>query len=292
MIKEASIGSFLAKTIAPKILNFGNKAVSPLAYKATGAALGAAGGGITGSAYADEGSKTRGFITGAIAGGVVGGLGGKTLAGFARGGVDQARGKALGELFQRSENLGAKDLFKSVGRHIGDNWATPTHLQAIPKTSIEGPQVRPMLGVFKQSPVQKVPTPEGSGLTRMVGNMARNVMGITEGAYGVQGKNMATRALSVIGHDVQESRHFVRDGFRYKRSLPGQALGVTLASGAGFGAIDAATETNRDGTPASLPKKILKGSTTTLSWGLAPQFMAAKMFGYDLPKSIIKPESY
>lgn len=286
----------VAKTIAPKLLSLSRTTINPATAKMVGGTIGAVGGGTAGASAAPEGEKGKGFLIGAAAGGTAGFFGGKTVAGFGKGGVDAARlqgfAKELKTLAANKKSTNS-EFFQGVGNYLGKNWANPTHLQAIPKGSIVGaPKHRPMLGWAAKSPVQAVPENlAGSGFTRFIGNSARNVMGIAKGEFGVKGTNPLSRTFNVLKSEANEARYYTKDGFRYKRSLPGQALGVAFGSGVGIGAVEGITATNNDGTPASVPKKLLKGTASTLGWGLAPSLMGAKAIAYDIPKFIINPES-
>jgi hypothetical protein len=278
------------------LLNIASKPIDALTAKAVGTGIGALGGGIAGSAKAPEGQKGKGFAVGALTGGVGGYMGGKFYAGLGKGGVDAARIKGFAkELNALSASKTNTEALQGVGRYISKNWATPEHLKAIPSQAIQGPKHRPWFGLSAKAPVQQIAKSQGSAITRAIGNVTRAGMGIvdptTASSLGLSGKNMLTRAGQILGREVSETTHYTKGGYRYKRSIPGKIMGATMMSGAGIGALEGATATNSNGTPAPIHKKIIKGTTSALGWGLAPSFMGAKMLSYDLPKSIINPES-
>jgi hypothetical protein len=283
----------LAEKIAPKLTSFASKTINPGTAKLVGSTIGAVSGGMAGASHASEGNKGRGFLIGAATGGALGYVGGKTLAGMTGAGPDAARLKGfaseLGNITKGPAAVKTNTEFMNrMNQYVAKNWASAEHLNAIPKGQLVGsPEHRPWFGLSAQSAVQKMTEPKGSGFTRAIGNLSRNADAIINGGYGLKGTNALSRTGQVLGRDVQEAMHYTKDGFRYKRSVPGKAL---AASGIGFGAMEGATATNSDGTSASLPKKVLSGTTTALKWGLAPQVMGAKGLAYDIPKMLIKPE--
>ena len=292
----APLFTTLATKVAPALARFAAKEINPATAKAVGSMIGGAIGGAAGQSAAPDGSKAKGFAVGAITGAAAGFYGGKTVAGFTGKGVDAARLTGLATKMQdlgKAESMTNKTFLKGVGDHIGNTWADPNHLQKIPTGTVAGPAHRPMLGVQTKAPIQKLTedVSGGSGVTKAIGNMTRNVQGIANGSHGVEGSNVLSRTFKVMKHEANEARYYTKDGFKYKRSLAGQAMGVTLGSGLGIGAFEGATATNNDGTPASTPKKLLKGTTSALSWGLATPVMGAKAIAYDIPKMIINPES-
>ena len=155
------------------------------------------------------------------------------------------------------------------------------------------PKHRPLLSFFSKNPIGKVdPEQKGMWLLREVGNQAKNVMSIVNKVPGVTAADtMLGRTSEEVKHNFQDARTYVKGDFRYKRSLLGQGLAVAGTTGAGFGALDAATATNDDGTPASLPKKLMTGASTSLKWSVGAPIMGAKATFYDIPKMIINPES-
>lgn len=299
MIKTAALFSTLTRTIAPRLLQLSQASINPMTAKAVGAIGTGLVGGVVGANSAAPGNKAKGFLVGAATGAGLGFYGGKTIAGMGAGGVDSKR---IFDLGNKMKDLAAKpgmtnsQFFSGVGEHVGQNWANADHLANIPKNAIEGPAHRPMLGIKTKNPIAVVPKEEGSSFTRALGNMSRSVMGITSGKFGVEGSNFVTRTGNVLKKEFNEARHYTKldeasgKTFKYKRSLTGQALGVTLGSGIGAGVFEGSGATNNDGTPASLPKKLFKGTSSALSWGLATPIMGAKAFAYDIPKYIINPE--
>jgi hypothetical protein len=278
------------------LLNVTKKPIEATTAKMVGAGVGALTGGVVGASSAQEGQKTKGFMVGAATGGLFGGFAGKTYAGFGQGGVDMARIKGLAnELKVLSTSNTNAFALKGVGKYLSKNWATAEHLKEIPAATIQGPKNRAMFSITAKSPVQKIMEPQGSGVTRSIGNMARNFTAIadksTAQSLGITGQNPVARVGQVLGREMKETMHHTKDGFRYKRSLPGKLVGAALGSGLGMGALEGATATNPDGSSAPIHKKIIKGTSSALGWGLASPYMGAKMLSYDLPRSIINPES-
>jgi hypothetical protein len=296
MIKEANPLAALFGKIAPRLINLSSKAINPITAKAVGSTAGALGGGILGASQAPEGEKSKGFLVGATAGGLAGYFGGKTYAGFGAGGADSARILGLGNNLKQLATEGGtiKDSVRGAAKYISQNWATPEHLRPIPTKKIDGPLNRPMLSFTKKAPIQQMSVPQGSAVTRAIGNAFRGGMAIADPAtaaeLGIKG-NVATRTMKVLGREANESMHYIKDGYRYRRSLLGKALGAGMGSGIGFGVLEGATTTNPDGSPAPLHKKLFKGTSTALGWGLASPIMGAKMLAYDVPKTLINPES-
>ena len=218
---------------------------------------------------------------------------GETVGSMARGGSDAMKLKGFAnELAGMSTAKSNTEVLSRITGHMAKNWAAPEHLMEIPKTTIVGsPEHRPWLGLKAKGAVQTVPEHEGSGFLRNLGNMARNADAMVHGGYGLTGKNIITRTRQLLGREANEAMHYTKDGFRYKRSVPGKVLGGALASGVGFGVMEGATATNPNGTPASLPKKVFSGTSTALKWGLAAPVMAAKNVAYDIPKTFINPGS-
>jgi hypothetical protein len=277
---------------APILERFAGRTMSAGTAKLVGTAIGATTGGMIGAASAQPGDKKKGFITGALAGGGAGYFGGKTLQSFTKGGVGESYLKGLSsEMGRLSTSTSNSEAMQGINKYLAKNWSSPGHLEPIPTGNIAGKTTRPMLGFKQQSPIATAPDSKGLGAVHAVGNLSKNIDAIMNGGYGLTGKNMATRGAQVLGRDINESRYFTKDNLKYKRSALGQALGVTMMSGAGIGAMEGASATNKDGTPASLPKRVFKGTTTALGWGLAAPIMGAKALAYDIPKSIINPES-
>ena len=283
----------MAGKAAPILKNFASKAIHPASAKIIGSTIGAVGGGMLGAEKAPEGAKGRGFLLGAAAGGGIGYFGGKTVAGLTGAGPDAARLKGFAsELSNLSTAKTNTDVLKGVNKHLATAWASPQHLKEIPTETLKNsPEHRPWFGIKTKGAVQKVNEGEGSAVTSGIGNMARNLDAMLHGGYGLKGTNVVTRTGQILGREANEAMHYTHDGYRYKRSVPGKILGATMASGLGFGALEGATATNPDGTPASVPKKVLSGTTTALKWGLATPAMAAKNIAYDIPKTLINPGS-
>ena len=217
----------------------------------------------------------------------------QTTANVLGGGSDAMKLKGFAnELAGMSTAKSNTEVISRITGHMAKNWAAPEHLMEIPKTPIAGsPEHRPWLGIKTKGAVQAIPKQEGGGLLRNLGNMARNADAMVHGGYGLTGKNIVTRTGQLLGREANEAMHYTKDGFRYKRSVPGKVLGGALASGIGFGVMQGATATNPNGTPASLPKKVFSGTSTALKWGLAAPVMAAKNVAYDIPKTLINPGS-
>ena len=218
---------------------------------------------------------------------------GQTAKNVLQGGSDAMKLKGFAnELAGMSTAKSNTEVLSRLTGHMAKNWAAPEHLMEIPKNTLAGsPAHRPWFGLKAKGAVQEITKQEGSGFLRNVGNMARNADAITRGGYGLKGTNAVTRTGQLLGREVNEAMHYTKDGFRYKRSVPGKVLGGALASGVGFGVMEGATATNPNGTPASLPKKVFSGTSTALKWGLAAPVMAAKNVAYDIPKTFINPGS-
>jgi hypothetical protein len=293
-----SVLTTLLEKAGPKLVSLAGKTINATSAQAVGAAAGALAGGTIGAVSASEGNKTKGFAVGALTGGLVGRYGGKNYAGFGKGGVDSAKIQAFGQELGRLSKVDQKasTTIRDLGKYVSNNLASPEHLKPIGTNAITGPKATPALSVTRtpQAPVQALSKPGGTLLTS-VGNMTRNVMSIadkgTARSLGITGSNVFTRTSQVVGREINEAMHYTKDGFRYKRSVPGKVFGAALGSGAGIGVIEGATTTNPDGSPAPIHKKILKGTATGLSWGLATPLMGAKALTHDIPKMIINPES-
>jgi hypothetical protein len=298
MIKTAIPLVGILGKIAPKLTALTGKVINEGSAKLIGSAAGALTGGAIGSSMAPEGAKTKGFVVGAATGGFAGHFAGKTIAGFGVGGVDSARLKGFSNELTRlstSPTQTTADSLRDMGKYVSKNFATAEHLKPISRTNVEGPVARPWLGVMKQAPVQALDQSPRGTLLKAIGNTTRNIMSIadkgTAADLGITGKNMLTRTTQVLGREAQEAMHYTKDGFRYRRSVPGKVLGATLGSGIGMGALQGATTTNPDGSPAPTYKKLFRGTASALGWGLATPFMGAKAIAYDIPKTIINPES-
>jgi ABC-type phosphate transport system substrate-binding protein len=72
--------------------------------------------------------------------------------------------------------------------------------------------------------------------------------------------------------------------YQFQRSGLGKVVNPLLGSGAGFGAMEAMTSKNEDGSKRSIGNRLARGAGTAVSWSAAPKLMTGKLLGYDIPK--------
>lgn len=239
-----------------------------------GAGLGA----LQGAASAEEGQKGQGALKGALIGGTLGAVGAGAAKRFDFG-KNIVRdftpaGKRLMELGQK-KNLTFTQLAdrgaQIASKNLSEQW-TP-----VAKGSKK--QLQTMWGTQSKAEFQVQPR---TMLAKGIGTMGEAWTGFrTKGIKGIG---------DVLKKDFQQSRYFTKEigGKTYaaKRSGLGQVVNPLMTSGIGMGVTEGLSTTNDDGTKASLGKKIRKGTTSALGWGLAPPVMAGKLI-YDTSKSFM-----
>lgn len=242
-------------------------------------AAGAAIGGARGYAKAEEGNKGTGAVVGAVTGGLMG-------AGAAWGvnklptlGKQFTKDfKPIGEALKRTganQNL----TYKELGNKILDRGTQMTSENWI-KMPAPGAKMKDMFGGMHEVEQLRMNT------RGMAANAANTIL---ESA-----KAMRDGGISGVGKhlwkDFKSKQMFEKTtngvAMRAQRSALGKIVNPLMASGIGMGAMDALTATNKDGSKASLGKRVRKGVTSTLGWGLAPPVMAGKLV-YDTSKSLI-----
>jgi hypothetical protein len=291
MIKLESFATWMSEKVAPKLLQMTENTASPLTKMVAGATVGGAVGSVAGVASSDQQHKRRGILVGALAGAALGGFGGKTLANFGKGGTEAGRIKGLAETMKNmaTNEVSTKDYIRGLTRHIAD-WGTPNSMaKVVSQENVNGKQVRPLFGFLKQSPIGVVPEHQKFTMTHTLGNLAQTGLGIGEGGYGLTSKSVVGRTTEALKNEFTNSQYFSRNGLRYKRSLMGKGLAAVGTTGLGMGALEMSTAQKKNGKPEPMPEKIVKGTTTAIGWGLAPQVMGAKAIAYDIPRQAINP---
>jgi len=287
------LSTFLAEHVAPWL----SKAVStslPVGKTMLRGGLGGAAiGGAAGYVAAPQDKKMRGVVAGAGLGGIFGAMGGRSLATKLTGaGPDAAKLTNFGNAMKTWEGQSPKQFFGNVSKHIQENnWADPMHLQRFSSNEIPGTPHKPMGGILSKNPVATgFPENKGSMLLKDVGNFNETVRSVWKGGPKLQAKTVGGRMVEAVGLQAHGAGFYEHAGNVYRRSALGRVAAPLLTTGLGFGAMEAATATNKDGTPASVPKRIGKGALETAKWGLGMPVMGAKALMYDLPKQIINPE--
>ncbi len=290
MIKLSSFATWMAEKVAPQLARFAENPANPLTHIMTGAAVGGATGALAGSAT-DQNNKKRGAIIGGLTGAITGGLGGKYISNFAKGGVDAEKLKGLSSTMKSlgTNEVSTKQYLGGLTRQIA-SWGTPNSMaKVVAQENVTGKQVRPLLGFLKQSPIATAPAEHAKwSVTRPLGNLAQTVLGIRGGGYGLTAPTMPGRVWEGLKNEVSNSQYFIRDGLRYKRSLAGKGLAAVGTTGIGMGGLTAVSARKKNGQPEPLPEKIMKGTASAVSWGLAPQVMGAKAVAYDIPRQALK----
>lgn len=287
-----SVGGFISKTM-PKFFNAIKSGVGKAGINASNAAAikwglpaaGAAAGAARGYMKADEGSKGQDAITGGLTGAAIGAgagwglnklpnLGSKLVNDFS------PAGKRLMDVAKAEPNLKFKDLASRgidwSSKNLGTQWKP---LGVSPNAS--GPQIKTMWGTSTTPTAYQV-GPEKGMAAGAVKTLADTAKAFKDN--GVKGVG------NVLAQDVKDKMYFSKtvggSTYKAKRSMLGQTVNPLITSGIGMGVMDAATAKNKNGQPASLGKRLRKGTGSALGWGLASPVMAGKLV-YDTSKSII-----
>jgi hypothetical protein len=286
-----SVASFLSKTLpnamvkATPALTKGMDAIG--GYKnvkyITGG-IGAGIGGIKGYNSAPEDQKGKGALMGAAIGGAIGGFGGSQLG-------NKLNPATFGKMTTNS--------WKPAGEALS-NWAknTPVEKQTFgnllsktknyaarefapkwtPVTPGSNISERPMAGFKKQEVTHKLDSPERGFFANSIGRLSRSYDALAEGPKA---------AVQHLTQEMKDARYFnvKKDGevYRAKRSLIGQVANPLFDTGLGFGAFEAATTSNENGSPTTVGQRLRRGGTTALGWGFARPVMMGKML-IDTPK--------
>lgn len=226
------------------------------------------------ASFMDELEKTA-FIAGV----------GKFLATSAAGAL-----KNIGATRMSAEAAGLGKQMMRPGATIGKSidYAAKNLVQQTRAVKGNAPVTRPWLGK-ETSAVGVMAQKKPSLIGGLIGETARAAQTIKNAPNPIKG------VFDVVKNNWNESKFFTKEvggkTYKFRRSTAGRIISPALNSGLGFGALEAATMKNEDGSTPSIGKRLLKGGTTAIAWGAAPKLMTGKMLAYDLPKNFIgKPK--
>jgi hypothetical protein len=200
----------------------------------------------------------------------------------------------MGRLAPKLKNFGtqaAADL-KGLGEHMTQDYATkqttinyaarsltPQYAAVSGKAA---PTTKNFFGMGAKTTAKAEQTSKPSFIGGLVGEAGKAVQTIQGASNPVKGignvlkdnwKDLETFNKTVGGKTYQ-----------FQRSGLGKIVNPAMMSGIGFGAQEALTSTNADGSKRGVGSRIAHGAGTMVGWGAAPKLMTAKLVGYDLPK--------
>jgi hypothetical protein len=255
------------------------KLTGPVSSRIIGGVAGGAAGAYGGSKVGNPEDQQRNTLIGGVAGAAAGAFGMGRLA---------PKLKVLGEST-------SKDL-AGLGEHMKQPYATKQTTLNYAARSLT-PQYAAVSG--KAAPTAKnffghgaevkalgVQTNKPSMIGGAIGEVAKSIKTVQGASNPIKGIGQ------VIGQDIKDAQTFTKDieGTKYKfqRSGLGKVVNPIMSTGAGFGAMEAMSSTNEDGSKRGVGNRLARGAGTMVGWSAAPKLMMGKMLGVDVPKMLLK----
>lgn len=292
-----SVSNFITNTM-PKAFQGVRAAAGSVGLKAENAfgarVIGGIAGGIGGAVTTkDQDPTTRGrsMLARTAIGATAGAFGGGWLAnkGSTFGSTYEAALKPVGV---KMKNLAAAPNLTDAqrGEHLTKMLAKNLSPKVRAMAPGSGITTRPLLGKTTEATGQVLNHDLPTGL-HMVGDFAKGRINIKnqgwmKGTYNTLKDNVKEHFTFTKTVDKVGDPNYGKT-FQYNRSTVGKVLAPLAMSGVGMGVTDAALDTNEDGSKPSIMKRIRKGATSTLTWGMAPRLMMAKATAYDIPKTLM-----
>jgi len=284
----ATLGKFFAKNV-PSMLEslrgaemlkgvVGAQAAGISKAKMVGGLLGTVGGAYAGSDVGNTPeAKHRNTIAGGIIGGVAGAIGlGKIVPKVQAAATSTAKDVATLGKFMQQPGANISKTVDFAAKKFGPQFAS---------AGKNAPTTKTFFGLGKETKAIGMQTAKPSAIGGAIGELAESMKTIKDAP------NFASGVGKVLKQNWEQAKSFTKDvggkTYKFQRSGIGKVVNPALTSGLGFGALEAATMKNEDGSKPTMSKRLLHGGTTALTWGAAPKLMFGKTLAYDIPKTLI-----
>lgn len=280
-----------------------------------GGVAGGATGAYGGSKVGDPENKGRNTLIGGAVGAAAGAIGMGKLAPKLQnfGAKAETNISNLGRLMQRKNTTGGM-----VGEHIIRNAAEKTKA-----VGADAPIVKNLFGMGSKTQATREVTSKPGLVSGAVGQAMKSFQTIAAGGTSAIGGVVGGVGGAVAGSQTGDGEHKFRNAlaggvlgaaggtyakgignvlkdnwksletfnktvggktYQFQRSGLGKVVNPLMASGAGFGAMEAMSSTNADGSKRSIGGRLAHGAGTAVGWAAAPKLMTGKLLGYDMPK--------